>query len=112
MLSLLVKFFAMAGAIMLVVSYVPGITIYGGWVTLLLVAALWSVVTNIIKPILNILTLPITFVTLGLSSLAINAVLFWAMSLIVPGFTVEGVVPAVLGSLALSLCGWVIDAVL
>jgi putative membrane protein len=83
----------------------------GGWVTTLLVALVWSVITMVIRPVLQLLTLPITIVTLGLFSFILNAVLFWAMTLIVPQFEVAGFFPALLGAIVLSILTWLIQKV-
>ena len=106
------RYLGTVGAVMLTVNIVPGITVSGGWTTLLLIALVWSVITMVIKPVLGILTLPITVITLGLFSFVLNALLFYAMSLVVPGFTVAGFIPALLGSLVLSLLTWLIHKVL
>lgn len=106
------RYLGTVAAVYLTVSLVPGITITGGWVTLLLVALVWSVIAMVIKPILGILTLPITIVTFGLFSLLLNALLFYGMQWIVPGFSVAGFWPAFFGALALSILSWLIQKVL
>jgi putative membrane protein len=111
MLKLLLRVLAITAAIMFTVAYIPGITIAGGWQTLALVALLWAALATVIKPILKILTLPISLFTFGLSSVIINAVLFWSMTLIIPGFAIAGIIPIVLGSVLLSICTWVITSI-
>ncbi len=111
-MSLLIHFLGVATAVYLTVNIVPGITVTGGWVTMLLVALVWSVIVTVIKPILHLLTLPITIVTLGIFYFIVNALLFWAMALIVPGFSVSGFIPALLGSIVLSILSWFIHKVL
>lgn len=108
---MILRFLGTAAAVYLTVYLVPGITISGGWTTTLLVALVWSVITMVIRPVLAILTLPITIITLGLFSFILNAVLFWAMTLIVPGFEVAGFVPALLGAVVLSVINWLISKV-
>lgn len=108
----LIKFLAVAVAVYLTVNIVPGISVAGGWTTLLLVSLVWSVIITVIRPVLQLLALPITIVTLGLFSFILNALLFWAMTLIVPGFTVAGFVPALLGSIVLSIISWFIQKAL
>lgn len=97
---------------MLTVYIVPGIMATGGWETILLVAVVWSVITMVIRPVLTILTLPITIITFGLFSLILNALLFWLMTYIVPGFEVAGFLPAFLGALVLSILSWLIHKLL
>ena len=106
------RYFGTVAAVYLTVSLVPGIAVAGGWTTLLIVALVWSVIVMVIKPILTILTLPISIITLGLFSFILNAVLFWAMTLIVPGFIVAGFLPALLGAFVLSILTWLIHQVL
>lgn len=108
----LIKFLAVAVAVYLTVNIVPGISVAGRWTTLLLVSLVWSVIITVIRPVLQLLALPITIVTLGLFSFILNALLFWAMTLIVPGFTVAGFVPALLGSIVLSIISWFIQKAL
>lgn len=108
---MILRFLGTAAAVYLTVYLVPGITISGGWTTTLLVALVWSVITMVIRPVLQILTLPITIITLGLFSFILNAGLFWAMTLIVPGFEVAGFVPALIGAVVLSLINWLISKI-
>ena len=106
------KYLGTVAAVVLTVNIVPGITAGSGWETILLVALVWSVITMVIRPVLTILTLPITLITFGLFSVVLNALLFWAMTLIVPGFVVAGFWPAVVGVLVLSILSWLIHKVL
>lgn len=106
------RYLGTVAAVMLTVNLVPGITVSGGWTTLFLVALVWSVIVMVIKPVLSILTLPITIITLGLFSFVLNAILFYAMTYVVPGFQVAGFVPALLGALVLSIFTWLIHQVL
>ncbi len=109
---MLLRFLGTAAAVFLTVSYVPGIDVEGGWITILLVALAWSVITMVIRPVLSILALPITLITFGLFSFILNALLFWAMALIVPGFIVDGFVAALLGAIVLSIVSWFINKVI
>jgi len=106
------KYLGTVAAVALTVNLVPGITHTGGWTTILLVAVVWSVITLIIRPVLSILTLPITIITFGLFSLVLNAFLFYAMSWVVQGFEVAGFLSALLGAIVLSLLTWMIDKIL
>lgn len=110
-MSFLLRILATAVAVYLTVNLVPGIDVTGGWMTLGIIAIVWSVIVSVIKPVLSVLALPITIITLGLFSLVLNALLFWGMEIIVPGFDVTGFVPALLGSLVLSIFSWVIQKV-
>jgi putative membrane protein len=111
-MHLLARFLATAAAVYLTVELVPGIVVSGGWVTVLLIALVWSVITMVIRPILQLLSLPLTIITLGAFSFVLNALLFWAMELVIPGFDVAGFWPALLGSLVLSFVSWLISKAL
>ena len=106
------RYLGTVAAVVLTVNVVPGVAISGGWMTTLLVALVWSVLVTVIKPVLSILTLPITIITFGLFSFILNALLFWAVTLIVPGFIVAGFFPALLGALVLSVLTWLIHQIL
>lgn len=110
-MGIILRYLGTVAAVLLTVYIVPGIY-DAGWETTLLVALVWSVITLIIKPVLKILTLPITIVTFGLFSFVLNALLFWSMTLIVPGFSVAGFWAALLGALVLSIFSWLIQMVL
>jgi putative membrane protein len=105
------RYLGTVAAVLFTVNIVPGITV-GGWETTLLVALVWSVIVAVIKPVLTILTLPITLITFGLFSFVLNALLFWAMALVVPGFAVAGFLPALFGALVLSILTWLIHQIL
>jgi len=111
-MHMVLRYLGTVAAVMLTVNLVPGVTVSGGWTTLLLLALVWSVITMVVRPVLSILTLPITIITLGLFSFVLNALLFWAMTLVVPGFAVAGFFPALLGALILSIFSWFIQKIL
>ena len=88
---------------MLVLSRVlPGFQV-DGWVPAILASLCLGAVNTILKPILFILTLPFTIVTLGLFLLVLNAMMLWITALIVPGFKVHGFFPALIASMILSI---------
>lgn len=107
----LLRFLGTVAAVFLTVNLVPGISVSGGWVSILLVALVWSVIVMVVRPVLQILTLPLTIITIGLFSFVLNALLFWAMELIVPGFDVAGFWYALLGAMVLSIFSWLIQKV-
>lgn len=108
----ILTFLGTAAAVFLTVELVPGIAVSGGWTTIALVALVWSVITMVIRPILQLLTLPFTIITFGLFAFVLNALLFWGMELVVPGFDVAGFFPALLGAVVLSFVNWLIQKVL
>jgi putative membrane protein len=85
--------------------WVPGIAIEGTW-TLIGAALLLGVVNAVVRPLLIILTLPITLVTLGLFLLVVNAAMLGLVAWMFDGFTIAGFWPALFGALIVGLTGW------
>jgi putative membrane protein len=85
------------------------------WVEFAVVALIFGLVNTFLKPVLRILTLPITVVTLGLFLLVLNALLLllvgWISAELSLGFTVDGFLPAVLGSIVISIVGLLLSMV-
>ena len=94
-------------AIVLAAKLVRGIEVDG---VLSAVAAglLLGVVNAVVRPVLLVLTLPITLVTLGLFLLVLNGLCLWLVAAVVKGFSVNGFWPAVLGALVVSAMSWVV----
>lgn len=107
MLKLILRFVIIALALLAIANFVPGITL-SGFGTALIVAVVWGIVGITIKPLIHLLALPVTVLTLGLFAFVINALLFWFVAGMVPGFDVAGFVPALLGSLLLTVVSWVL----
>lgn len=84
---------------------VPGVEVRGGW-TLAGAAVLLGVVNGVVRPVLVILTLPITVLTLGFFLLVINAAMLALVASLFDGFVVSGFWSAVFGSIIVSLTGW------
>ena len=80
--------------------------------TALLVALVLGLVNTILRPILLILTLPVTMLTMGLFIFVINGLLFWAVANLVDGFHVAGFWAAVGGALLYSVISWTISTLL
>ena len=86
-------------------------TVYVQDFTVALIAALvLGLVNTLVRPILVLLTLPVTVLTLGLFLFVINALIFYFAASLLQGFHVTGFGAALIGSLLYSLCGLVIDA--
>ena len=75
----------------------------------LIAALVLGLLNTIVRPLLVLLTLPVTLLTLGLFLFVINALMFWAAAGLLDGFNVSGFTAALIGSLIYSLCGMVID---
>jgi putative membrane protein len=68
-----------------------------------------GVVNAFVRPVMILLTLPLTIVTLGLFLFVVNALMFWLVAALVPGFMVGGFGAALLGSLLLTILNMLID---
>lgn len=99
---LLLKWLALALAIMFTGWIIPGISI-SNFTTALIAAVVIALINLGIKPVLVFLTLPINILTLGIFILVINALLFMFMAYLVPGVEVNGFWSAFLGALVLSI---------
>lgn len=105
-----------AAALWVAVFIVPGLSWSGGeWWKFLLVAVAFSLINTYIKPILRIITIPISIITLGLFLLVINALLLLLLDAISKqlglGFSVDGFWAALLGSIVISIVGWILSMV-
>ena len=106
-----------AAALWVAVQIVPGLDWSGNeWWKFLLVAVAFSLINTYIKPILRILTFPISILTLGLFLLVINALLLMLTGAISEqltlGFTVRDFWAALLGSIVISIVGWILSMVI
>ncbi|MDO8322090.1 MAG: phage holin family protein [Phenylobacterium sp.] len=85
---------------------------YSGWLDLLLAALLLGLVNAIVRPIVFLLTLPLTILTLGLFLLVVNAAMIGLVALLLPGFTISGLIPGILASIIVGVVSWIGGAVL
>ncbi|HKA45693.1 MAG TPA: phage holin family protein [Burkholderiales bacterium] len=84
----------------------------GGFYTAMVVALVLGLINAIARPILLVLTLPLTIVTLGLFIFILNGLLFWFVASFVEGFRVAGFWTAVWGAIAYSLISWACSALI
>jgi putative membrane protein len=104
-MGFLIRVLVNALAIWLATEIVPGIHA-GSALTLLAAALVLGFVNAVVRPVLLVLTLPLTLLTLGLFLFVLNALCLWLTSAIVPGFEVRGFWPAFWGALVVSLVSW------
>jgi putative membrane protein len=96
-----------AGTIALAARIVPGMHLRG-WGPALLAGFVLGLINALVRPVLLIVTLPITLLTLGLFLLVLNAFCLTLTAWLVPGFEIDGFFPAVLGSLIVSAVSWLL----
>src|SRR5260221_6743224 len=87
--------------------FVPGVHVHSG-LALVFAALVLGFVNAIIRPVLVLLTLPITVLTLGIFYLVVNGVAFGIAAALVPGFTVASFGSAVMGALVVGIVSWVV----
>lgn len=107
-MKLLAKWILVALAFLALPYVVSGISITA-FTTALIVAFFWGFANLIIRPLLLVLFLPITLLTLGLFSFVVNALLFWGIASFVDGFEVDGFLSAFLGSLVMAVVGFLVN---
>lgn len=110
-MKLLLKWLLSAAAL-LFVAYVYGGVQVQSFSSALIAAFVIGLLNAVLRPVLVILTLPVTVVTVGLFLFVINALMFWAAAGVLDGFHVNGFMAALLGSLIYSALGLVIESVL
>ena len=108
MLKLIVRWLLLAAALLLVAYLYPGVQVQS-FATAMIAALVLGLLNTVVRPLLVLLTLPVTLVTVGLFLFVINALMFWAAATLLNGFNVSGFWAALIGSLIYSLCGMVID---
>ncbi|MFN9297427.1 MAG: phage holin family protein [Acidobacteriota bacterium] len=110
-MSLLIRWASRATALYLITLFVPGVSVTG--ITATLFAALViGLINATLGNLLKMLTFPIGCITLGISRLIINALMFWLASALISGFHVSGFFPALLGSIALAVVSTAVDFLL
>ena len=90
-------------------TIVPGVQI-DGWGRLIVAALLLGIVNAVIRPIILILTLPLTVLTLGLFILVVNGISLALVAWLMPGFSLSGLGAAILASIVVGLTSWVASA--
>ena len=111
MLNLLAVWIVNALVLLALPHVVPSIQI-AGFGTAMLVAVILGLINTLLKPLLILLTLPATLLTLGLFIFVINALLFMLADNLVAGFQVGGFWSALFGSIGYSLISWLLSAIL
>ena len=103
MTGIIIRFVINAIALWAASALVSGISVSGSIVEWLVLLAVFALINAVIKPILKLLTLPISVVTLGLFTWVINAFLLWLTSALTDALEVDGIIAAFLGSLVISI---------
>jgi len=110
-MKIIVRWLLLAAALLLVANIYPGVQV-ASFGTAMIAALVIGLFNALVRPILVLLTLPVTIITLGLFLFVINALMFYFAAAVLEGFHVDGFVAALVGSILYSLCRLVIDAAL
>ncbi|MDE2398877.1 MAG: phage holin family protein, partial [Burkholderiales bacterium] len=102
------RWLLLAAALLLVARLYPGVAV-ASFGSALIAAFVLGLLNTLVRPLLVLLTLPVTLLTLGLFLFVINALMFWTAGSVLAGFHVAGFGAALIGSLLYSACGMVID---
>ena len=110
-MTLLARFLVIAAAVWLVAAYVPGVSVQEGVSSYFWIALVFAAVNLLVKPLLKLLSFPLLLLTLGLFLVVINAALFGLTAWLTERLAVDGIVPAVVASLVISVVTWIGDNV-
>ena len=111
MIRLLIRWLISAASLLIVAYCVPGIRV-NSFLTALIAAVVIGLVNGTIGVVIKLFTFPIRWLTLGVFSLVINALMLMLSTYFVDGFFVDGFVAAFLGSILLSITNWILGTIL
>ena len=100
-----------AVALLAVTYLLPSIQV-SGFGTALVAALVLGFINTLVRPVLTLLTLPITVLTLGIFYLVLNGLLFWLASALLPGFDVAGFGSALVGAILYGVLAWALSALI
>ena len=110
-MKLISKWLLLAAALLFVAYVYDGVTL-NGFQAALIAAFVIGLLNTFVKPLLVILTLPVTVITVGLFLFVINALMFWAAASLLDGFNVTGFKAALIGSVIYSVLSYLINTAL
>jgi putative membrane protein len=107
-MRLITRWLLLAAALLFVAYVYPGVAVVS-FGAAMIAAFVLGLFNTLVRPLLVLLTLPVTLLTLGLFLFVINAAMFWSAAEVLDGFAVRDFTAALIGSLIYSVCGLVID---
>jgi putative membrane protein len=108
-MKILVRLAVNVFALFVVEYLVPGFTLASFW-TAVVAAIVIGVINTFIKPIVQLIALPVSILTFGITAFLVNVFLLWLASVIVPGFIIAGFWTAVAASIVLALTSWFLNS--
>lgn len=91
--------------------FIPGIHV-SNFVAAVVAAVIFGIVNALVRPIVLLLTLPLSVLTLGIFVLVVNALMFWLVTWIVPGYRVDNFAAAFLGAIVMMVVGYIVNHLL
>jgi putative membrane protein len=110
-IKLLLVWLINAVALIAVAYLMPGVSV-ASFTTALVAALILGLINAVVRPVLVLLTLPVTLVTLGLFIFVLNGLLFWFVGSFIEGFVVQGFWAGVFGAIVFSVISWLLSALL
>ncbi len=101
-MNIILRILLSALTLLVIAYFVPGIAVDGVYIAII-AAIVLGILNAVVRPVLLVLTLPITLLTLGLFAFVINGLLFWFAASFLEGFSVSGLWTALMGSLLMTL---------
>ena len=111
MIKLLLVWLINAVALIAVAYLMPGVSV-ASFTTALVAALILGLINAVVRPVLVLLTLPVTLITLGLFIFVLNGLLFWFVGSFIEGFVVQGFWSGVFGAIVFSVISWLLSALL
>jgi putative membrane protein len=105
-MSILLRLVLIMGAFWVAAAVVPGIDVRGELVDYLVIAVVFGLINLLVKPIVQLLSLPFILLTLGLFLLVVNAAMLWLTAALTTRLAVEGFMAALLGAVVISIVTW------
>jgi putative membrane protein len=110
-IKLLLVWLINAVALIAVAYLMPGVSV-ASFTTALVAALILGLINAVVRPVLVLLTLPVTLITLGLFIFVLNGLLFWFVGSFIQGFVVQGFWSGVFGAIVFSVISWLLSALL
>lgn len=111
MVRIVIKIFCVATGLWIAARYVPNLHVASFWPTAVIAATVLAMINVAILPVVRLLTLPVTILTLGVFAFLLNVLGFWLITY-VPGVDINSFFAAVAGLLIVTLCSWAADVVI
>ena len=111
-MNFIIKVLVNAAALWVAARFVPGIDLTADVWQILLIALVFGLINTFLKPILKVLSLPVIILTLGLFAIIVNVILLAITAGLMDGLTIDGFLPALLGSIVISIVSAILNAII